>query len=357
MTGLIFNESEIYFEYADSVYALEHAFLDSCLECDMIMMEAGENTQAKIGVVQRLIYSFKEFIKKCIDLISTAIDKITKKVSDKAIENNLDSIIKNFPTTLKICKEQGIESFEYYDMETLRKIIMDEAKAYEKLLRGFSNKYIYSGAKPQSAEKFLSELDKIEKKFDDLLKKTLSDIKVYNIKDAEKVARMLQKCRVKGRDGYTDVLSMYKETIKRESDHAISIIESLDKYSEETGYVQNAKTYQQMIQNTIIYMQRHTAEITSNLIKHGIPLLCKLDKMIHTKEVYQGRFKVDGKMLNHYTIDDTSSQERKETRETISNVSENLGTLLQFKTNTARHIDRSKEIKSMKSNGRTLSFI
>lgn len=328
MSGLIFNESEIYFEYANSVYALEHAFLDSCLECDMIMMESSsQNDTEKNGIVQRLIHSFKAFIKKCMDLIQTTIDKITKKVSDKVIENNLNSIIKNFPTTLKKCKDKGITSFKYYDMEALRKIIIDEAKAYEKVLRGFSNKYIYAGAKPEYAEKFLNELEKIKKKFDGLIKNASNDIKVYNIKDAEKVAQMLQKCRVKGRDGYTDVLSMYKETIKRESDHAISIIESLDKYSEETGYVQNAKTYQQMIQNTVIYMQRHVADITSNLIFYGIPLLCELDKEVRGNE--------------------------SETRNMISFINKTAGDV----TNAMVAIKRYDEIDSMKRKDGTLSFI
>ena len=358
MSELIYNDSEIYFEYADSVYALEHAFLDSCLECDMIVMESSsQNDPEKIGTAQRLIHSFNAFIKKCIELIETAIDKITGKVSEKIIENKIDSIVNNFSKNLTICKEKGITSFEYYDMEEVRKSIMDEAKAYEKLLKGFSNTYIKRGAKPQSAEKFLVQLEKTEKKFDELLKSALSDIKVYDIKHAEKVAITLQKCKVRGRDGYTDILTVYKTTVKRESDHAIAIIESLDKYSEETGYVQNAKTYQQTIQNTVIYMQRHVAEITTALIKHGIPLLCKIDKLRHTKEVYIGNYEVDGKMLNHYTKADTSSEKRKKIRDDISNIANYVGSVADYSINGKNEIIREDEIDEMKSNGTTLSFI
>lgn len=344
-------ESVIYEEEIESYeneIALARALNDSYLLINMLYYENtnDESKSEKIkNMIDRIIKSFKVFIIKCKDYLKSAIKKLIGRISDAYTEYKLKDMISKFDSSIAKAEKAGMKSFNFIDIKAMFNCLNDECNMYEKTIKKFTKEYI-KHASPNSAEKMLNKFNEISVTYDTKLKDIFNNTKEYSINEAKDIVSMIEKCKSVKNGGYTDIVDRYMTVCDEVETLTINTLNSLNKYSEDTGYIQNAKTLQKMIHNSCIKLQVHSAECITAILKTAIPLICKIDSIAHTKFEDTGKVNDDG--LKIYEKNDTSSDKHKEIRNTVSNVSEFIGTSSDIGLKSLRKVTRKNDIKDWK---------
>lgn len=344
-------ESVIYEEELDSCFAelaLEKALNTSILLFDMIYFEGMDDKTSSEkfkSLINRIIEAFKSFIIKCKDYLKAAVNKITGRVTDTLTEFNLKYVIQSFDASIAKAEKLGMKTFKFIDMKALLNCLDDECNMYEKAIKKFSREYIRRGA-PKDAEKMLQKFNKISEKYDTKLKDILNEDKEFSIREAKHIVYMIQNCKSVRKGGYTDIVDRYSAMCDDIEKITVGTLKSLNSYSEDTGYIQNAKTLQQMIHNSCVRIHTHSAECITAILRYGIPIICKIDKMAHTNDVDTGTVDKDG--LRVYEVKDTSSPEHQRTRNIVSDVSKAIGDSAYNTIKSVRKVVRKTDIKDWK---------
>ena len=332
-------ESVIYKDEIDSCFteiALERALNESSLLFDILYFENTNDkstTEKFKSMINKIIEAFKAFIIKCKDYLKNAVNKITNRITDAYTEYKLKDIFNSFDTSITKAEKLGIKSFKYIDMKALFNCLDDECNMYEKVINKFSRDYIKRGA-PKDAEKMLHKFKEISEKYDTKLKSILNETKEFSIHEAKQIVIMMQNCKSIGTGGYTNIVDKHTAMCDDIEKFMISTLKSLEKYSEETGYIQNAKTLQQMIHNSCVQIHTHSAECITSLIRHGIPIICNIDEIAHAKASNNS--------------DETTSNKRELVRNIASTVSNTVGVYIDNTVKSEQKVARKNDVKDWK---------
>lgn len=339
MDELVIYDEEI--DFYETELAMERCLYESNL-CDLLYCESA-NDKSQKNIIDKIIETFKKFIEKCRKYIKLAIDKITGRVQQAYTTHKLNDILKNFDTAIKNAEKSGMTKFEFVNIDALKKCIKEEADAYEKVIKKFSKMYIISGS-PKEAEKMIDKVKTVEFKYKKMLHDIISNPKTYSINDAKHIAQTIKECK-DSNNAFIQILDRHIKICNETEDLVIGVLKSLDKYSEDTGYIQNAKSLKEIIHNASITLQSHTAEVVTTILKTGVGIICNIDEFVHTKkhEIEEN----DGNIIKIKV--DESSPQRKKTREYIDGVAETLGSVADAGVKTVRKVSRKNDIKNWKS--------
>lgn len=339
MFDYIIYDEEI--ESYENEIALERALINSNLSIDLMYFENTSNIDddTKLekfkAMIQKIIEAFKTFMIKCKDYLKSAINKLLGRVQGVYTEYTLDQVLNDFDSKIEKAQSKGMKSFKFIDVHALYKCLQDESNEYTKIIKTFTKSYIKNGS-PKDAEKVIKQYEDLSSNYNTKLKNILEMKKEYSIREARMVANVV-KLNNKLRSGnFVDIIDKYKNTCQEIESLTIASLNSLNKYSEDTGYVQNAKSLQDIIHNSCIRLQTHSAECITAIISYGVPVLCSIDKLAHLRK------DEDGKII------DISSDDRKSTRKVIENLSSVGTNMANAKLSSIRKTSRKEDIKDWK---------
>lgn len=323
---------------------MERALYESMLSVDMAYYEsANMSTTDKItSLIKRAIEAFKAFMVKCRDYLKSAVKMLTGRVTEAYTEYTVRDVVANFDSYIVNAEKSGMKTFTFFDVKAIVRCLNDECDDYIKAIKNFQRAYIKRGA-PKDAEKMLAKFDEIAEKHGAKLQEIINTKKTYSIREAKHIAHMINNSRSVKRGGFIDVVDRFDTVCDEIETLTINTLNSLDKYSEDTGYIQNAKTLQQMIHNGCVRMKVHAGECVTALLTIGIPLMCHIDKLAHTKTVDTGAVTDEG--LKIYVHKDTSSADRKYNRKLIESISSTAGNLSSANLKSLRKITRKNDLK------------
>ncbi len=331
----------------ESEIALEKALNESEYLTSLIYFEKTESDKTdenNKNIIDKVIKLFKAFINKCLEYIKNAITKIHDRIVSIYTEHKLKKLLENFNNKVDEAERKGLKSFIFVDLYALAKNLNDESNAYEKEIKSFAKSYI-KNASPKDAEKLLKKFNSISEQYTARISDILKSPKEFHIKEAKKVVNILEKSKDGKNNAYSIILDNHYKMCEEVEKLTENTISSLDKYSEDTGYVQNAKTLQQMIHNSCVRLHVHTSECITSMLKYGVPLITHIDKMYNTKMVYVD---TDKDRIPTYLKTDTSSEIHKDIRNYTSKVTEYLGDVSGTKLKYVRKASRKNDIKDWK---------
>lgn len=314
MIEFIIHEDEL--DLYENELILERTLLNSNVAIDLFFCEKSNsindtnNIEKFKNMIHRIIESFKAFMIKCREYLKLSLDKITERISDAYRVHKLTSIFKNFNRSIEKAKAAGMKSFEFIDVKALHKCLDNETIEYERAINNFIKSYI-KRASPKDAEKMLMKFNEISEKYDNKFKDIINEKKEYSITEAKVVSFFLSD----GNNEFTTIVNNYINNCKDIERLTLSTLNSLNEYSEDTGYIQNAKTLQQMIHNSCVHIRTHSVDCMVTVIQYGVPIVCAIDKLAHVKTEYVGDGD-DG--IPTYLKHDTSSEKRKNNRKKAS---------------------------------------
>lgn len=346
MLDLIIYDEEL--NFYETELSMERCLYETNLELDLLYCESyndKSNNEKFKSIINKIIEMFKKFIQKCREYLKSVINKIIGRVNELYQEYKLKTILKNFDKSIANAEKQGIKKFKFIDITELQKCLEDESDEYEKEIKKFSRSYI-KHANPKDAEKMIENIRDIDEKYSEKIHNIINNLKEYSINEAKKVANILEDCSDKSNSkGFINIIKRYQNVCTETEQLVESTLKSLENYSEDTGYIQNAKTLKEMIYNSCIRLQSHTAEIITVILSYGIPIICFIDETINTKTIETDSD--DGTKINK-DIDNSSLRHQK-TRNIVSNISENLGYLTTAELKSVRKVSRKNDINSWKN--------
>lgn len=344
-------EPIIYEEELDSYeneLLMEKALIESNMYIDLVCFESSDDSsigEKFAGLIHKIIEMFKAFINKCKDYLKSAISKITGRVASAYTEHKLRDLIKDFDKKLTIAERAGLKSFKSVDIEALYKCVDDEYNEFTDHVKKFVHVYIKRAA-PKDAEKMVKKLQDISSKYDAEIRDIIDNPKEYSIREAKKLVAMLEKTKENSNGSFSDIAKKYASVCDEIERLTVNTLNSLKQYSEDTGYVQNAKTLQDIIRNSTIRLHTHSAECITVVLKYAIPTICHIDKIANTKNVVTGQVNKDGS--DHTKKVDLSSPTHAAVRSSIGSVSEHLGSLSDIELKSIRKTSRSNDIRDWK---------
>ena len=347
-------ESVIYEEEIDfyeTELALERCSYETDFACDLLYCESDNDKSNNKNIIDKFIDMFKTFIEKCKKYLNLAIDKITGRVQDSYKEHKLDKLIDNLDEYIKEAESVGIKSFKFVDMYELEKCLIDESTTYKKIVKKFTKEYIVTGL-PIFAEKMVKNVKKTSEEYKKKISDLLNNPKDYSVKKAKIMAESLKKCNDK-KGSFIEILNDYKKVCDETESLVIGAVKSLDKYSKDTGYIQNSKALKDILHNTSIVLQTHTAEVVTALVKYSTIGLCKLDEKINTKTI-----EYNDKNDKPKTIIVDKTSDKSLGRKVTTNVIDTIDRLASSEISSVRKVSRKNDIKNWKSSGgkKELSF-
>ena len=345
-------EEEIGFYQAE--LALEKVMIETDLTLDTVYFESkdesddsDEKKESKMKkIFDTIIDTVKKFVKEVKEFLHKSNDKVVDRIYDAQVAAKIDNaFLSRFNNAIAKAEKNGMTTFKFFDIEKLMDYLKGETQEYKDLINEFMNKYMKSGS-PKDAEKMLAKFKKIyvgySKKVNDLYLE--ENFKTYKIKYAEKILDQFRYTK-KGKPG--EFSAIYDEYLDM-CDHVENVIyktySSLDEYSEETGYIQNAKTLKALVHNSCVNIQVHVADASSKLIRYGIPLLTYIDKKANTEDLVL--LDKDGNPVARLK-NDTSSYERKKARESLAVIGKRGGAMTDAELKSLKKISRKKDLAAL----------
>ena len=236
----VIYEEEI--DFYEAELALERCSYETDLACDLLYCESDNDKSddnKKKNIIDKIIEMFKAFIEKCKKYLGLGINRIVDRVEESCTEHKIDDILKDYDNAIKTAEENGMKKFKFIEVNKLKDTLKSEADELEKAIKDFSKAYIKHGS-PKDAEKMVNKIKSIGQEYEKKLNDIKSNPKEYSIKEAKKVFDALTDIRKKDND-FTSILERYQKVCDETEKLVISALNSLDKYSADTGYIQNAK--------------------------------------------------------------------------------------------------------------------
>jgi hypothetical protein len=277
MCDLFIYEEEIHFY--ETELSLERCSYEIDLICDLLYCESSDDKSDDNKFktfINNIIKAFKTFFDKCRKYNKESVDKLTDRIGDALKTHKIDLILKDFDNALDNAQKAGLKSFEYMDINALKKLFKDEAYDLEKEINKFTKAYI-AKCKPKDAENMVKNIKEIGQSYSKRIADVKSKKKKYSISSAKKISEEIAELK-NANSEFAQIINRYQTVCDDTEKLVVNTLESLDKYSAESGYVQNAKSLKDVVHNSLLGIRSHATDITTSIVSTWIPIMLDISR-------------------------------------------------------------------------------